>query len=482
MQSTNERERTTQYHHFLRRECLRAFAFITILFAIVLAPLNARADEPGAQTDDEEQTLLDFREVIRSASDQVFPAVIYIKVLRKNLGAGKDISEEISGSGVIITSTGEALTNWHVVDKAVSVRCLLSDGTPMDATVIGSDKTTDLAMIQLKLPRDVSAVPFADLGDSSTLREGDFVMAMGAPWGLNRSVSIGIISCTRRYLPETSEYSTWLQTDAAISPGNSGGPLVNTDGLVIGLNTRGMMAGGDMGFAVPVETIKVLVPQFREHGEAVWTWSGLQLQALRDFNRNMYFEGDQGVIVADTDPESPARRAGIKPRDRILKINNQPVTALTEEDLPVVRQRLALLEDEQSCTLEIRRGAETMTIEFEPRHKGKVEGEELDCKRWDFTVKAINQFDNEDLYFYRKEGVFVYGVKWPGNAGEAGLQEKDILLKIDGKEVTTLDDVKAVHEETIANIKSKHKIVISVLRGGSMRQIVLDFARDHEKR
>jgi serine protease Do len=257
---------------------------------------------------------------------------------------------------------------------------------------------------------------------------------------------------------------------------------VNTDGQVIGLNTLGMMAGGDMGFAVPAETIKVLAPQFRDHGEAVWTWSGLQLQALRDFNRNIYFEGSEGVIVADTDPESPARRAGIKPRDRIMKMNDQPVTALTEEDLPVVRQRLALLEEQQMCTLEIRRGDETLTIQIEPRHKGKVEGEELDCKRWDFTVKAINQFDNEDLYFYRTEGVFVYGIKWPGNAAEAGLQEKDILLKIDGKDVATLDDVKAVHDEALENIKSKHKIVMSVLRGGSLRQIVLDFARDHEKR
>jgi serine protease Do len=477
---------TSQSMDDVRRNRLAATAIAAIACsATFLASAASAAPQQPTGADvapPDDQTLLDFREVVRAAKDRVFPSVIYIKVVRKNLEGGKDSNQEISGSGVIISPGGEALTNWHVVDKAVSVRCLLSDGRPMDAKVIGSDKSTDLALIQLQLPKDVSNVPHAELGDSSTLREGDFVMAMGAPWGLNRSVTIGIVSCTRRYLPETSEYSTWLQTDAAISPGNSGGPLVNTEGKVVGLNTRGMMQGGDMGFTVPSEVIDILLPQFREHGESVWTWSGLQLQALRDFNRNMYFEGTKGVIVAETDPESPARRAGLVPRDRIMKVNGEPITALTEEDLPAVRRRMALLPTNQPCTLDVRRGGEMLTVQLEPRLKGKVEGEELDCKRWDFTVKAINQFDNEDLYFHRKEGVFVYGVKWPGNAGDAGLQEKDIILKIDGKEVVTLEDVKSVHADAMKNLGKKHKVVVVVLRGGLMRQIVLDFARDHEKR
>ena len=156
-------------------------------------------------------------------------------------------------------------------------------------------------------------------------------------WGLRGdcrgSVSLGIISCTRRFLPSTSEYSIWLQTDAAISPGNSGGPLVNTNGEVIGINTRGIMAGGDVGFAVPAETILPVVEQLRAGGKVNWSWTGLQLQPLKDFNKNMYFEGTEGVMVADTDPESPARRAGIQPRDRILSINGKSVTAMTDEDL-----------------------------------------------------------------------------------------------------------------------------------------------------
>ena len=127
------------------------------------------------------------------------------------------------------------------------------------------------------------------------------------------------------------------------------------------------------------------------------------------------------------------------------------------------------------------RNDQSITVELSPRKKGKVEGEELDCPRWDFTVKAINQFDNPRLYFHRKEGVFVYGIKYPGNASSSGLEREDIILEIDGKAVRTLDDVKAMHKSAIDNVEKKHRIVFTVLRDGLRRQVVLDFSRDYEK-
>jgi len=424
---------------------------------------------------------LDFRQVVSRAKDQVFPAVVFIKCIRETHEMGKKISQEMSGSGVIVNPTGEMLTNWHVVDKAVEVRCLLFDGRPVQAKVLGSDKDTDLALLQLELPPDSDPLPYAKLGDSTKLKEGDFVMAMGAPWGLTRSVSIGIVSCTRRFLPDKSEYSLWLQTDAAICPGNSGGPLVNTAGEVVGVNTLASMVGGDMGFAIPSETVRCIVPHLREHGKANWSWTGLQLQALRDFNRNMYFEGEEGVIVAETDPESPARLAGIEVRDRIVKIDGAPLTALTEEALPAVRRAIGLLAKYKPVKIELIRNGETTTVELTPREKGDVEGEELDCPRWDLTIKEINQFDNPDLHFYRKKGVFVYGVKQPGNAQAAGLRPQDIVLKIGAKQVAALAEVKAVHKASLENVRTDHRIVFTVLRNGLMRMVVLDFARDYEK-
>ncbi|MDM8007458.1 MAG: trypsin-like peptidase domain-containing protein [Phycisphaerae bacterium] len=424
---------------------------------------------------------LDFREVVKQAKDKVFPAVVFVKCLRESHEQGKKRTEDVSGSGVIISPDGELLTNWHVVEKATEVRCLLLDGQAMDAKVLGTDKDTDLALVQLVVPENAKPLPHAVLGDSTKLKEGDFVMAMGAPWGLSRSVSIGIISCKDRFLPEAGEYSLWLQTDASISPGNSGGPLVNTDGEIVGINTRGAFFGGDMGFAIPSDTIRIIVPQLRESGHVNWSWMGLQLQPLKDFKRNMYFDGKEGVIVAETDPDSPARRAGILPRDRLLRVNGKPLNAITEENLPAIRRELGLLPKHKPARLELLRNSAPLVLEVTPREKGKVEGEELDCPRWDMTLKTINQFENPDLYFHRQKGVFVFGIKYPGNASNAGLQSQDILLKIEGKDVTTLDEVKAIHEEAIRNVGTKHRVLLTVLRNGLMRQVVLDFSREYEK-
>lgn len=423
----------------------------------------------------------DFRQVVREAKGKVFPAVVFIKVLREDMQGGEKQTQEVSGSGVLISDTGEILSNWHVVDKATEVRCLLFDGRAYTAKVLGADKDTDVSLLKLQMGPNDPKLPFASFGDSTTLTEGDFVMAMGAPWGMSRSVSIGIVSCTKRYLPSASEYSIWIQTDAAISPGNSGGPLVNTAGEVVGLNTRGMMRGGDTGFTVPIEVAREVANQIRKYGKMDWSWTGLQLQPLKDFNRNVYFPFEEGVMVSDTDPESPARRAGLEAGDRILKVNGEKYDGVTQEDIPTLRRRLGLLPKGQATKVEFARKGETRTVEMTPREKGQVEGEQLACPRWDLTLKAINQFDNPDLYFSRKEGVFVYGVKFPGNAAQSGLNSQDILLKIDGKEVKTLDDVKAIHKAAVANVAVKHRAVFSLLRNGELRQVVLDFSRDYEK-
>ena len=450
-----------------------------LICSAVTAAAIAQQSRPALDTRGLER--LDFRQVVRQAQDKVFPAVVFIKCLREGHEQGKKRTDDVSGSGVIISPSGELLTNWHVVEKATEVRCLLLDGQALEAKVLGSDKDTDLALVQLVLPDGAKPLSHAVLGDSTKLREGDFVMAMGAPWGLSRSVSIGVISCKDRFLPESSEYSLWLQTDASISPGNSGGPLVNTDGQIIGLNTRGATFGGDMGFAVPSDTITTIVAQLRESGHVNWSWLGLQLQPLKDFKRNMYFEGTEGVIVAETDPDSPARRAGILPRDRVLRVNGRPLNAMTEENLPAIRRGLGLLPKHRPAKFELLRDSTPLLVEVTPREKGKVEGEELDCPRWDLTLKAINQFENPDLYFQRREGVFIFGVKSPGNAGYAGLQQQDILLKVEGQEVATLEDAKAIHKATVDNVGTKHRILVTVLRNGLMRQVILDFSRDFEK-
>jgi serine protease Do len=451
-----------------------------ILLVLLAVGPGARAAESVSVTETGFDKL-EFRQVINAAKARVFPAVVFIKCVSENYDSGKKVTQEASGSGVLISPKGELLTNWHVVDKAVQVRCLLYDGQALDAKVVGTDKDTDLALVQLEMPEAAPELPYANLGDSSKLTEGHFVMAMGAPWGLSRSISLGIVSCTRRYLPDTSEYSLWLQTDAAISPGNSGGPLVDTAGEVIGINARGMMAGGDMGFAIPSETIREVLPQLRKQKKVEWSWTGIELQPIKDFNRNVYFDGTEGVIVADTDPESPARQAGILPRDRIMSVAGKKVDALMEEDLPGVRRLLGLLAKDKPVKVELQRDGKPMAVELTPREKGTVQGEELDCPRWDLTLKAINQFETPDLFFHRKAGVFVNGVKFPGNGQTAGLQNRDIVVKIDNKAVATLVEAKAAHKKALENEDGDSRVLVTVLRNGLMKQIVLDYSRDHSR-
>ena len=449
---------------------------LALLLALLTPAAHALSEEAAAGLQ-----RLDFREVIAEAKDEVFPAVVFIKCIREAHEEGRKVSGEVVGSGVCISADGEVLTNWHVVDKAVETRCLLYDGRARYAEVLGTDKDTDLALLQLKPGSEGEQFRYAEIGDSDRLTEGDFVMAMGAPWGLNRSVSIGIVSCTGRYLPDNSEYSLWLQTDASVSPGTSGGPLVDTDGKVVGITTRGALMGGDMGFAIPAGTVRLLLPRLREHGEVNWSWTGLQLQPLRDFKRDIYFQWTEGVMVAGTDQESPARRAGLKPRDRIIAIAGQPSNALTEERLPALRRMIGLLPKGETVEFDVMRDGKKMVVEITPREKGKVEGEELDCPRWDLTVKQINQFDNPDLHFYRKEGVFVYGVEHPGNAADAGLRERDILLKIGDEDVRSLQDVKEIYETALAEIEERHRLVFTVMRSGLVNQVVLPYLRDYEK-
>ena len=449
-------------------------AFRAAVAIATLVPLGAvrGAEEPiGAA---------DFRKIVREAKDRVFPAVVFVKCICETHEEGKKEGSEVSGSGVLVSASGELLTNWHVVEDAREVRCLLLDGRAYHAKVLGSDKDTDVALARLQAPEG-ETFPHATLGDSDGLVEGDFVMAMGAPWGMSRSVSIGIVACTRRYLVGHSEYSLWIQTDASISPGNSGGPLVSTAGAVVGLNTRGTSWGGDLGFAIPSSTLRLMADMLRRHGRARWSWTGLRLQPLRDFDKDTFFEGTEGVIVAGTDPDSPARAAGFQPQDRLLAVGGARLAAMTVEDLPAVNRTLGTLPLDQPAVFRVRRGDEELDVTVVPREKGAVEGQELSCARWDLSLKTINQFEHPELYFHRKEGVFVYGVRSPGNASDAGLRRGDILLKVADREIRTLDDVKAAHGDCLAKVARQPRVVLSILRNGLLRQVVLDVSRDYER-
>ena len=422
----------------------------------------------------------DFRGTVSEAKDAVFPSLVYIRVVMKDLEGGKDEKAQASGSGVIISPDGELVTNHHVVDKATDIRCQLPDGSSYPAKVIGQDKDIDIALLKLERPEGSPPLPAAKLSDRKA-EVGEVVLAMGAPWGLARSVSMGIVSCNDRYLEGAGKYTLWYQTDAAISPGNSGGPLVDTDGMVIGINARGHLFG-DQAFTIPSPVIIEALPRLREKGVADWAWFGLDLQPLNDFEHSISFSASEGVIVSGSEPGSPARKAGFLPNDRIVSMDGEKVTARNWEDLPALERRLGRLPFNVPVAFEVDRGGKTMTISAAPAEKGRVEGEEKAFERWGFTAKEINRFDVPELAFFAPEGgVFISAILWDGNADNCGFLRGDILQSIDGRPVMTVDELSAMYDEALKNIASKSKMTVDLLRRGRKTQLVLNYLEDTEK-
>ncbi|MBN1509783.1 MAG: trypsin-like peptidase domain-containing protein [Sedimentisphaerales bacterium] len=446
---------------------------MAVLLGIVLAgaPHRAVCQEHG-----------DFREIITRAKSEVFPALIFVKPIVEDYGSGEKKQQEVFGSGVIISADGYAVTNWHVVDKAVTINCVLYDKQQVRTQLIGSDRDTDLALLKLPEREGGKPYPCARLADSMAVQEGDFVMALGSPFGFQRSISLGIVSNAQRYIGFTTEYkyNTWIQTDAAINPGNSGGPLIDTQGTIVGINTLGVEGSG-LGFSIPAPTVQDTVSRLKRDGRVIRAYTGLLLQALKDFHSNTFVAGEHGVLIAGVEDNSPAAQAGIRAGHVLLSIDGQPVEGLYAEMLPDIWRRLADLPVGKPVSMELLRGGEATRAEVTPQEKGKLEGDDFDCRRWNMTVKEINKYRTPRLYYFKPGGIYIQGVKYPGNAAAAGFNEQDIILSVDKQAVETIEDVKKIYTGLLEDGQREKKVVFEVLRNGLRKWIVLDYRRDYEE-
>ena len=321
------------------------------------APRMAESAEPER---------LDFQQIIETAKRRVYPALVFVKPVQEDLSEGESRRVEVLGSGVIFRADGYVVTNHHVAEKAKEIRCVLGDRRQVAAKVVGKDKATDLAVLKLDLPAG-ETLPFAELGTSDDLEEGQFVMALGSPYGFERSISLGIISNARRNLDgNDGQYNNWIQTDAAINPGNSGGPLVNTRGQVIGINTLGIRGANNLGFAIPVNVVRHVIAKLIKDGRYARVRHGLTLRALVDYTQDTVFPGDHGVMVDDVAAESPAEAAGLLKGDRILSVAGTPTDGKYLEDLPGLRMRLVDLAPSAPVEVKIERNAEQLAKTLTP--------------------------------------------------------------------------------------------------------------------
>jgi serine protease Do len=424
---------------------------------------------------------IDFEEIITTAKARIFPGLVYVKPIRETYEEGEKEREQVFGSGVIMSPDGLVITNQHVVDKAIQINCVLWNKEQVPAELIGEDKETDLALIQIEWDRE-EPLPVAEFADSDQVTEGQFVMALGAPFGFTRSISLGILSNTRRYVGFRTmyKYNLWLQTDASINPGNSGGPLVDKEGRIVGINTLGV-GWGAIGLSIPSNEVKRIVARLKEDGKVVRAWAGLELQALKDFDSNTFIDADEGVLIKGVEEESPAQEAGLQSGDILVELNGEKVHGTYVEQLPHIRWAVGDLPPGEEARLKVRRGDRRLLLGMTPVLKGEVEGEDFDCRRWNMTVKGITKHANPTLYFYRREGVFIRAVRHPGNARDAGLRMNDIVLRIGERAIEKVEDVEEVYDELMADEEREKKVLIKVLRNGLERLFVLDYRKDYEK-
>jgi len=456
---------------------MRISVFITFVVLTAATFLGGCVSNQVVETPGE--TAARLQERVFSIKNRVLAALVHVQPVSEVYTGGKKRKESVFGSGVIISPKGHVVTNYHVAGKAKRVLCTMANQEIVSARLVGGDPLTDIAVLQLDLDEIEGELSYTVLGDSDKLETGEFVVALGSPLALSRSISFGVVSSTDRYfeaerLPtgeQTGLYNTWIQTDAAINPGNSGGPLVNLKGEVIGINARAALFGENLGFAIPSNVVKQVVKTILEKGEVTRSWIGVEFQALQELEEFFQTKKREGVLVAYVSPDSPAERAGIKPGDVILEYNSVPVSARFEEDLPRIARMVAEAPVGSEVALLILRQGRRENITLTTEQLGKLLGEDFECKWWGFTVRGITRQMVLDRKLSDDRGVMVTGVSSGDWFPESELLPGDVIRFVNQTSVKGLEQFKEVYREVV---KAKHeKLLLKVVRREEIRLVIV---------
>jgi serine protease Do len=364
------------------------------------------------------------------------------------------------GTGFIIDKNGFIITNNHVVEGADSIKVKLKDEREFDAKVIGRDPQTDLALIKIDAKGDL---PVASLGRSADLKVGEWVLAVGSPFGLEQTVTAGIVSAKGRAIG-SGPYDDFIQTDASINPGNSGGPLVNLDGEVVGINTAIVAHGQGIGFAIPIDMATKVVAQLRDNGEVTRGWLGVNIQDLKGELADYYgAKSGEGVLVTEVVPGNPAEQAGIKAKDIITAVNGEKVKSSRELTAKAATlavgetTKITLLRDGKERTVDVKVAKRPLTVADAGKPQVEKEGE------YGLQVTDLTPEMAQRLKTNRAAGVVVVGVRPDSKAAKAGLQQGDLILEVNRRNVSSTGELK----QMLAKSKGADGVALLVQRANA---------------
>ena len=384
----------------------------------------------------------------------------------------QEFKEHALGSGFIISKDGYILTNNHVVEGADSIKVMLSDNRNFDAKVIGTDPESDVALIKINDPENL---PVLQLGDSSKLEAGEWVIAIGNPFGLTQTVTVGVISATGRSSVGISDYEDFIQTDAAINPGNSGGPLINGNGEVIGINSAIFTeTGGYMGigFAIPINMAKSIEAQLQKFGKVTRGWLGVVIQNMdKNLAESFGLKQAGGILISEVQKDSPASAAGLQQGDVILKLDGVELQNVSD-----LRNRVALLQPGSKAMLDImRNGREKqiqVTIGEQPVNFNKKSlgmNSDGSLEKFGLTLQQLTPELAKKFGYKENSGLIISDVTSGSPAEAAGLKPGQLVEEVNRERVRNLNDL----EKALKKSQSD-KILLRVRAGNYSTYVVLE--------